>query len=118
MSVGEVVIDHVIADFERAFVSLHIADPGPSGAAEASGNLYHRQSPPLWERAGGNGSHTATDVLFDDLPRMRVRAYGFWTEPQGGRFLGGVPVTERDVQTGDSYRIRAGRIAVYAMGVT
>lgn len=112
MSLGDALVDRVLAEFTAAELSLHSADPGKDGAHEVDG--YNRHTPPQWERTGEGGMRTAEDVLFSGLPRTSVRYVGFWG---AGAFLGGKQVVQRDVQAGDSVIIRAGELAVYQLMV-
>lgn len=71
------------------WISLHTADPGVTGASEASGGTpaYARKQT-TW--AGGavdgvvSGSSVPIDVPGDDYPY-----WGIWSAPTGGTFVGG-----------------------------
>ena len=112
MTIAPAVVDSVLAQFEQGEVSLHSADPGLDGANELRGNRYARLRA-QWERTG-DSTCTSVDLLFTGLPRGMVAAVGFWN---GGRFLGYRPVTPRDTQAGDGYRLPAGYVQIFAMEV-
>lgn len=71
-----------------AFISLHTADPGATGTAEATGGApaYARKAT-AWGTAS-SGSVSASQVAFD-APAGSYSYVGFWTAATGGTFLGG-----------------------------
>lgn len=69
-----------------AYLSVHTADPGTTGANEATGGSYARQQN-TWG-AVSNGSITGTAKTF--TPGAGTFAFGgYWTAATGGTFLGG-----------------------------
>ncbi len=84
-----------------AYVSMHTADPGSTGASEASGGSYARKAP-TWGSAGDEGALGASDQPASDgvawaaptfdLPAGTFTHFGFWSASSGGTFLGGFAV--------------------------
>lgn len=70
------------------YLSLHTADPGTSGASEATGGspAYARKS--LSWGAASAGSISATQVAFD-APAGSYSYVGFWDAATAGNFRGG-----------------------------
>lgn len=96
---------NLIADGEAARIaefSLHTADPGTTGAAEATGSPYARQAP-TYSAAGAEGPLGATDqpatpgvawcdTFYFSTPVGTFTHFGAWTS--GGAFIGGNALTE------------------------
>lgn len=69
-------------------ISLHTADPGTTGASEASGGSYARQS--LTFGTTSSGAAAANQVSFD-VPSGTYTHFGVWdsTTASGSTFRGG-----------------------------
>ncbi len=83
---------NAIADFEGArlsYVSLHTADPGTTGAAEATGTPYARKA--LTFPAAANGSTVAAEATVD-VPAGTYTHFGTWSAVTAGTFRGGNPL--------------------------
>lgn len=72
-----------------AYVSLHTADPGTTGASEASGGspAYARKQT-TWTGGASDGSVTGSAVVFD-VPAGTYTHVGVWTAATSGTFVGG-----------------------------
>lgn len=81
------------------YLSLHTADPGATGANEASGGspAYARKLVTWGTPASGTVS--ATQVNFD-APANTYSFYGYWSAATGGTFLGGSALTAAQTLTG------------------
>ena len=73
------------------FVSLHTADPGTTGASEATGGspAYARKA--LTWGAASNGTVTAAEVTFD-VPAGTYTHFGLFGAATGTAFKGGNPL--------------------------
>lgn len=70
------------------YVSLHTADPGTTGASEATGGTPAYARKAVTFPAATTGSATATAVTFD-IPAGTYTHFGFWSAATGGTFRGG-----------------------------
>lgn len=75
-----------------AFLSLHTADPGATGASEVTGGspAYARKA--LTPGAPAAGVVTYGQVSFD-APAGTYTHVGVWSAVTGGTFLGSAPIT-------------------------
>ncbi|HEX7123224.1 MAG TPA: hypothetical protein VF178_12685 [Gemmatimonadaceae bacterium] len=110
------ILDKVLrgVDFTVAavYVSLHSADPGETGANEASGAGYARQAVTFAAAADGTSASNAV-VEFSDMPAGTWTHVGLWDAPTGGNFLWGGPLTEpKATNAGDVFRLPVGNITV------
>jgi hypothetical protein len=102
-----------------AYVSLHTADPGNTGASEVSGNGYARQGPVAFTASGNNptvDSNTAV-VSFPTATATwgTVTNFGLWTAATAGTFLGGQTLsTARTILANDVPRFLAGALQISA----
>lgn len=71
-----------------AFLSLHTATPGTTGAAEATGGspAYARKA--VTFGAAASGTATSVEVTFD-VPAGTYTHFGAWSAATGGVFRGG-----------------------------
>lgn len=71
-----------------AYISLHTADPGGTGASEATGGspAYARQAATFGTTTGGVA--TAGQVTFD-VPSGTYTHFGVWSAATAGTFRGG-----------------------------
>lgn len=88
----EAAADAVIA--LGAYISLHTADPGTTGASEASGGspAYARQATTWSADATDDGVRTGTEVTID-LPAGTYTHFGLWSAATAGTFVGGGTIT-------------------------
>jgi hypothetical protein len=79
------------------WVSLHTADPGTTGASEATGGspAYARKQT-TWSGGASDGSVTGSQVEFD-APAGTYPWAGVWTAQTGGTFLGGLQLSSSAV---------------------
>lgn len=72
------------------YVSLHTADPGTTGASEATGGspAYARKLS-TWTASAGVVSGTQVTV---DVPAGTYTHFGIWSALTGGTFYGGNPL--------------------------
>ena len=72
-----------------AYVSVHTADPGTTGASEASGGspAYARKQT-TWTAGSSDGVVTGSQVTID-LPAGTYAFFGVWSAATGGTFIGG-----------------------------
>lgn len=87
-------------DWPPAYISLHTADPGSTGAHEVSGGTpaYARLAP-SWG-AAVDGVKAMTSTLSFDIPASTsVSYFGFWTDETGGDFIGGAQLSATESYT-------------------
>ena len=80
-----------------AYVSLHTADPGNTGASEVSGSAYARTGPVAFTNAGNNPT-VASNSAIVTFRLDQTLGHGFVFRPlDGGRAAGpfGVPARSR-----------------------
>jgi len=72
-----------------AYISLHTADPGTTGASEATGGspAYARKLT-TWTGGSSDGSVTGSQVTFD-APAGTYTHMGIWTASTSGTFVAG-----------------------------
>lgn len=83
-----------------AYVSLHSADPGTTGASEISGGspAYARKAV-TWAAASG-GSDVSNVILTFDIPPGTTIAYmGLWSAPTNGTYQSGGPLSASETYT-------------------
>lgn len=81
-------------DFSVAnrWASLHTADPGKTGASEASGDPYARIAADSYTAVDDSGSAKRvrnTGALSFQVPAGTYTHIGLWDAASGGNFLGG-----------------------------
>lgn len=71
------------------YISLHTADPGTTGASEATGGspAYARKAT-TWTAGGSDGVVAGSEVTID-LPAGTYTHFGVWTAATAGTFVGG-----------------------------
>ena len=76
-----------------SWVSLHTADPGDTGASEATGGTptYARQQT-TWTAGGADGVVAGSTVVFD-VPAGTYIFAGLWSAVSGGTFIGSTAIT-------------------------
>ena len=75
------------------WLSLHTADPGQTGASEATGGspAYARKQT-TWGAADASGIATGSQVTFD-VPAATITHVGFWSASTAGTFRGSIDIT-------------------------
>jgi len=68
------------------WLSLHTANPGPTGGNELQGNAYRRQRAEMTTPAGG-AVQNADVVVFPMLPASTVTHVGFWDAATDGNLV-------------------------------
>lgn len=73
------------------YLSLHTADPGTTGANEATGGspAYAREATTI---TATSGTGTSTQVTFD-VPSGTYTHFGTWNAATAGTFYGGNPLS-------------------------
>jgi hypothetical protein len=92
--------------------SLHTADPGETGASEATGGSYARQSVTFGAASSGSISNSAT-ITFASMPAGTFTHCGTWDASTAGNFLGGGSLTaSKTTQAGDTIEFTSGQFTV------
>lgn len=88
-----------------AYVSLHTADPGTTGASEVTGGApaYARKSA-TWTAGTVDGVVTVT-VTFDVPASTTVTHVGLWTAVTAGTFLDKATVTSQTFSSQGTYQV-------------
>ena len=100
------------------YVSLHTADPGDTGASEASGSGYARIA--LSFGAASTATDGTTNISSDADATFAAFSgsftfthMGIWDSLSGGNFLaGGALSTSRSVVSGDQLKFSSGNVTV------
>jgi hypothetical protein len=80
-----------------SYVSLHTADPGTTGASEATGGApaYARKQT-TWTAGTADGVVAGSEVTID-LPAGTYTHFGIWSAATGGTFIGGGSITSTNL---------------------
>ena len=104
-----------------AFVSLHTADPGPTGASEVTGGAYARVGPVAFTNAGSEPTAPwRSNSALLTFPAAtagwgQIGYFGIWTAASGGTFQGSGMVTpSTQINSGDTTRFVAGALTITA----
>lgn len=104
-----------------AYVSLHTADPGNTGASEISttGTGYARQGPIAFASAGNNPTVASNSAILTYPAATAawgtIGWFGIWTAAGGGTFQGsGALTTPKAVNSGDTARFAANALTITA----
>lgn len=81
-----------------AYISLHTADPGTTGASEATGGGYARQIT-TWTAGSSDGVVNGSQVTFD-LPAGTYTHIGIWNASTGPTFIGATALSSNAVLSG------------------
>jgi hypothetical protein len=114
-SIGEA--DVLVPLTDNVFVSLHLADPGDTGANEVVGGGYVRQGPIAFASSGFNPTVAANTTIMT-FPQASanygtVLFFGLWTALSGGSFLGsGAVAIPIPINAGDSARFYANTLTI------
>lgn len=98
-----------------AYLSLHAATPGSTGANEVSGGspAYARKAV-TWNAASA-GSKTVSNAPSFDVPSSTtVTHLGFWSALTGGTYYGYVDVTDEAFVGQGTYQVTSGAIDLNA----
>lgn len=89
-------------------VSLHTADPGPTGTSEATGGspAYARKA--ITWAAWSAGASSNTGSLVFDVPAGTYNHVGYWSASSGGTFYGSRATTSQTFSGQGTYTIGAG----------
>lgn len=78
-----------------AYISLHTADPGTTGASETSGSGYARKLT-TWTGGSSDGSVAGSEVTFDAGAGTYTHI-GIWSASSGGTFIAGFALSSSAV---------------------
>lgn len=100
--------DEADGSVQIAYISLHTADPGTTGANEVSGGSYARQAVTWGAAASGSKASTA-DITFNVPSGTTITHVAGWTASTGGTFRGGGALAvSQAFGTAGTYKIAAG----------
>jgi len=98
------------------WISLHTADPGPTGQNEASGNPYARKTLDHFTAVDDDGAAKRVrnvPPLFIQVAAGTYTHLGLWDAVSAGNFLGGGPLSSpATVNDGDFVIIRENDLSV------
>ena len=102
-----------------AYVSLHTADPGDTGANEVSGGAYARQGPVTFANAGNNPTVASNSAILTYPAATAawgtITHFGNWSAATAGTFRGsGALTTAKSVNSGDTARFAANALTITA----
>ena len=102
-----------------AYVSLHTADPGTTGANEISGGGYARQGPIAFTNAGSEPTVASNSAILTYPAATAawgmINFFGIWTALAAGTFQGsGAVTTPKTVNSGDTARFAANSLTITA----
>jgi len=94
------------------WISLHTADPGITGADEATGGSYGRQNASAAMAAAASGAITSdVAVEFTLMPACTITHMGVYDAETSGNFLwGGALTASKTVNAGDTFQFPIGDI--------
>lgn len=90
-------LDAMVGDINS--VSLHEADPDPSGTNEVSGGSYARQTP-SWDSASGGAVSLGSSMSFDVPGGSTVAYVGLW-DSAGPTWKGSIALDASESFSGD-----------------
>lgn len=94
----------------QAYLSLHTADPGLTGANEVTGGSYARQAITMGAVSAGSVANSAL-IAFDGMPAATVTHVGVWSASGAGDFLYGKNVTSNKTYgAGDRAEVAIGAL--------
>lgn len=114
------ILDHIFNNaaapaVTTVYISLHTADPGDTGASEATGGSYGRQAAGFGTAAAGQVSNTA-NIDFTNMPAATITHVGCWsnsTATASANFIwGGALTASKTTNSGDTFRIATGNLDV------
>lgn len=100
-----------------AYVSLHTADPGNTGANEISGSGYARLGPVTFVNAGNNPTVSSNSAILTFAAATgawgTISHFGIWDALTAGNNRGsGALATPKPVNNGDTARFAAGALTI------
>ena len=100
-----------------AYVSLHTADPGDTGANEITGGTYARQGPITFASVGNNPTVSSNSAILTFTAATAawgtISYFGLWSAAIGGTFRGsGALITPVSINSGDTARFVAGALTI------
>lgn len=98
----------------NVYISLHTADPGLTGASEATGGTYGRQSANTSFAASASGSKATNAALtFTLMPAGTFTHFGVWDASTTGNFLwGGALTASKTLAAGDTLQFNSGQLTL------
>lgn len=81
-----------------AYISLHTASPGTTGANEVTGGSYVRAQT-TWGSASG-GSVAGSQVTINVPAGTTITNFGIWSAPTSGTYIGGGSLASSQAYTG------------------
>jgi hypothetical protein len=88
-------------------ISLHTADPGATGASEATGGSYARQTAGYSTASGGACALAAT-LNFTSMPAATITHVGIWDSTGTPKFLQGAALAaSKTLSAGDTLALTA-----------
>lgn len=94
-----------------AYLSLHTADPGATGANEVTGGSYARLACAITVTNKTATNDAAED--FTGMPAATVTHVGIWSASSGGTFrFGGALTSSQAVLAGQTFTIAAGDLDI------
>ena len=106
-------ITQSLATTNWAYVSLHTADPGTTGASEVTGGTYARVAV-TWTASSAGSPATNAGALTINVPASTTVAYfGIWSAITAGTYMIGGALAS-SVTTGSS----AGQITIAIAGIS
>jgi len=92
------------------YLSLHTADPGSTGANEATGGSYARQAIP--KVAPSSGTYTSdAAITFASMPAGTFTHVGLWDAATAGNYIDGDALTaSKTVDAGDTIQFASGAL--------
>lgn len=95
------------------YISLHTADPGETGASEATGGSYARQGATTFAVAASGATENSGAINFTGMPAATITHVGCWDASTSGNFLwGGALTASKTTNSGDTFTINAGDLDV------
>jgi hypothetical protein len=93
-------------------LSLHTGDPGTTGASEASGGSYARQTAAYASASGGANALTVT-LNFTSMPAGTYTHVGIWDSHGTPKFrLGSALAASKTLSSGDTLSLTAATLTV------
>lgn len=93
-------------------LSLHTGDPGATGASEASGGSYARQTAAYASASGGQNALTTT-LNFAAMPSCVITHIGIWDSSGTPKFRLGTPLAaSKTLSSGDTLSLTSATLTV------
>ena len=87
-----------------AYISFHTADPGTTGANEASGGGYGGRKLTNWTGGTADGTVTGSEVPID-VPAGTWAWCGIWSALSGGTFVEKFPVNSNTLSAAGTIKV-------------